>query len=107
MDSTTVERIKSNPAYNELITKRKSFSIKLSIVMLVAYYAFILVIAFNPSFLGQSLSGGVTTLGIPVAVGIIFLAFILTGIYTKRANVEFDDLTTKIKEDLDKEQNNG
>ncbi|QOG11646.1 DUF485 domain-containing protein [Arcobacter sp. FWKO B] len=107
MDVSTVEKIKNNPAYKELVSKRTSFSIKLSIVMLVAYYAFILVIAFNPSIFGESLSGGVTTIGIPIAIGIIFLAFILTGIYTKRANSEFDNLTNKIKEDLDKEQNNG
>ena len=39
----------------------------------------------------------VTTIGIPIGMIIIVFAFILTGIYTKRANGEFDDLSNKIK----------
>ena len=41
-----------------------------------------------------------TTVGIPVGIAIIVFAFGLTGIYVKRANSEFDDLTTKIKENV-------
>ena len=39
-----------------------------------------------------------STVGIPVGVIVIIIAFVLTGIYVKRANTEFDDLTRKIKE---------
>jgi len=39
----------------------------------------------------------VTTIGIPIGMAIILFAFVLTGIYTKRANGEFDDLANKIK----------
>lgn len=102
MDAKMVEQIKNNPNYQELVAKRSSFAWTLTIVMLVMYYAFILVIAFNKELLGASLSGGVTTVGIPVGVLIIVVSFVLTGIYTKRANGEFDDLTNKIKEDVAK-----
>jgi uncharacterized membrane protein (DUF485 family) len=74
--------------------------------MLVVYYAFIMVLAFSPSTLGASLSGGLTTVGIPVGIAIIVFAFALTGIYVNRANGEFDDLSNKVKEDLAKEINN-
>lgn len=67
--------------------------------MLAIYYTFILVIAFSPKTLGTPISDGVSTIGIPVGVLIILLCFILTGIYTKRANTEFDALTKEIKED--------
>ncbi|MBI3874168.1 MAG: cation/acetate symporter ActP [Arcobacter sp.] len=60
------------------------------------YYAFILVIAFDKSLLGVSLSGGVTTVGIPVGVAIILISIVLTGIYTNRANTEFDELTNAV-----------
>jgi uncharacterized membrane protein (DUF485 family) len=70
--------------------------------MLVVYYAFIMTIAFAPSTLGASLSGGVTTIGIPIGIAIIIIAFALTGIYTKRANSEFDDLINQVKEDIKK-----
>ena len=38
-------------------------------------------------------------MGIPVGLSVIIIAFVLTGIYTKRANGEFDDLTNQIKEE--------
>jgi uncharacterized membrane protein (DUF485 family) len=47
-----------------------------------------MMLAFSPSTLGQSLSGGVTTVGIPVGIAIIVFAFTITGVYVKRANGE-------------------
>jgi len=59
-----------------------------------------MVIAFSPETFGQPIGDGVTTVGIPVGIAIILLCFLLTGIYTKRANGEFDKLTDEIKEDV-------
>ena len=102
MDQMMIEKIKSNPKYQELVAKRSSFALKLTIIMLVMYYAFILVIAFDKALLGVSLSGGVTTVGIPVGIAIIVVSFVLTGIYTNKANTEFDDLTNAVKDDVAK-----
>lgn len=85
-----VDKIKSNPSYIELVSKRSGFAWKLTILMLVVYYAFILMIAFSPATLGTSISGGMATIGIPVGIAIIIFAFVLTGIYVKRANSEFE-----------------
>ncbi len=99
MNKELVQKIKANPDYQKLISKRSSFSIKLSIAMLVVYFIFILTIAFIPSALGTPISDdSVTTIGIPIGIAIIIFAFALTGIYTKRANSEFDDLSNKIKQ---------
>jgi len=99
MTQELVDKIKNNPDYQELISKRSSFSIKLSIAMLVVYFTFILTIAFSPETLGIPISSdSVTTIGIPIGIAIIVFAFVLTGIYTKRANGEFDDLSNKIKQ---------
>ena len=101
MNKELVEKIKNDPNYQELVSKRGSFAIKLTVAMLVVYFTFILTIAFNPSALGTPLSpDSVTTIGIPIGIVIIVFAFVLTGIYTKRANGEFDDLTNKIKESV-------
>ena len=98
MNKELVEKIKNNPDYQELVTKRSGFALKLTIAMLVVYFTFILTIAFNPAALGAPLSAdSVTTIGIPIGIAIIIFAFILTGVYTKRANGEFDDLANKIK----------
>lgn len=99
MTKEQVEAVKNDPNFQELVTKRSKFSWTLTIAMLVVYFSFILTIAFNPSLLGTPLSEDtVTTIGIPIGVAIIVFAFILTGIYVKRANSEFDDLTEKIKQ---------
>jgi uncharacterized membrane protein (DUF485 family) len=88
-----------NPKFQELVTKRSRFGWQLSFIMLAVYYSFILVIAFSPSTFAYKIGDGVTTLGIPIGLAVIVIAFILTGIYTKRANGEFDDLTRQIKEE--------
>ncbi|MBT3280527.1 MAG: DUF485 domain-containing protein [Campylobacteraceae bacterium] len=104
VDNSMVEKIKSNPSYQKLISERSSFAWKLTITMLTVYYAFILLIAFSPETLGAKIvAGGMATVGIPVGVAIIIFAFILTGIYVKRANSEFDGLLNQVKEDVAKD----
>jgi len=101
MRKELVEKIKNDPNYIELVTKRTAFSIKLTIAILVVYFAFILTIAFDPTLLGAPMSSdSVTTIGIPIGMAVIVFAFILTGIYTRRANTEFDDLSNKIKKSV-------
>ena len=104
MSQNVYDRVRANPKFTELVQKRSSFAWKLTIIMLVVYYAFILVIAFSPTTFGQTIGGGVTTVGIPVGFGIIILSFILTGVYIQRANGEFDDLNNQIKEEARSEK---
>jgi uncharacterized membrane protein (DUF485 family) len=91
-------RIRANPKFAELTHKRTKLGIQLSVLMLVIYYGFVLVVAFAPSVLGIPVYG-VITLGLPVGLFIIVTAFLLTGIYVHRANSEFDDLTRQIIDD--------
>ncbi|MEW9897465.1 DUF485 domain-containing protein [Chitinivorax sp. PXF-14] len=102
MNEELMRRIEANPRFAELVHKKTSFGWKLSLVMLAIYYGFILVIAFSPKTLGASLSGGVMTVGIPVGVAVILSAFLLTGIYVRRANSEFDTLNAQIIEEAHK-----
>lgn len=98
MKQEMVDRIKNDPDFIHLVKTRSKFAWMLTIVMLVIYFGFVLTIAFDPSLLGTPLSeGSVTTVGIPIGVGVIVSAFVLTGIYVRRANSEFDELTAKIK----------
>ncbi len=101
MQQDLVHAIRSNPKYHELVSKRRRFAIILAVIMLLIYYGFILLIAFNGDFLGQALwEGSVTTVGIPIGLGVIISAFVLTGIYTARANSEFDRLNSELKEEV-------
>ena len=68
----------------------------LSILMLVVYYGYIALIAFNKPFLAQPLGAGVTTVGVPIGMAVIVFTVVITGIYVRRANGEFDELTKEI-----------
>lgn len=100
MKDELVERIENNPKYQELVSKRNSFGIKLGIFVLVMFYAYILTIAFNKEVLATKIGDGLTTVAFPVALAILVISFITTIIYVKRANGEFEDLTNEIKDDV-------
>ena len=91
------QQVENNPRFKELVHKRQAFALLLSIIMLVLYVGFILLIAFAPAWLGTPLHAGTNvTRGIPIGVGLIVMSFVLTGIYVWRANGEFDRLTKQI-----------
>ncbi|KAB7883002.1 DUF485 domain-containing protein [Poseidonibacter ostreae] len=100
MKDELVERIENNPKYQELVSKRTSFGIKLGVFVLVMFYAFILTIAFNKEVLATKIGDGLTTVAFPIALAILVISFITTLIYVKRANGEFEDLTNEIKKDV-------
>ncbi len=101
MHTDMVKDILANPKYQELVQKRGRFAWILSLIVLVVYFGFVLIVAFDPKLLAIKLYG-VTTVAIPVGVAIIIMSFILTGIYVKRANSEFDDMVTEIKNSVKK-----
>jgi uncharacterized membrane protein (DUF485 family) len=97
METTLADRIAAHPKYRELKAKRSSFGWTLTALMMIVYYGFILLVAFNKPFLLQKLGSGVMTLGMPIGLGVIVFTIVITGIYVRRANSEFDDLTEDIK----------
>ena len=98
MTDPVVARIRANPKYQELTAKRSSFGWMLTLLMLVVHYGYISLIAFNKEFLATRLGDGVTTLGVPLGMGVIVFTIVITGIYVRRANGEFDRLTREILE---------
>jgi len=96
MEDDLVQRIASHPRYQELKAKRSSFGWWLSLAGIVAYYGFILLVAFDKPLLARKIGSGVTTLGMPLGVAVIVFTIIITWIYIRRANSEFDSLTEQI-----------
>ena len=102
MSDPIVDKILRDPKYQELQSKRNRLAIILTILMLVVYYGYISLIAFDKEFLAQPIGSGVTTLGIPIGFGVIVFTELITGIYVRRANGEFDTLTKEILKDASK-----
>ena len=93
---SNLAKIERDPNYQELVRRRSSLGWMLSGVMLVIYFGFILLVAYAPKFLGIPLGSGVTTIGIPIGLSVIVLAFVLTGIYVRQANSSYDVLIRKV-----------
>jgi len=95
--------IENNPKFKELVRKRDRFAWTLSIIVLVIYYAFILLVAFAGDFLsGPLYTGSLIPVGMPIGVGVIVVSFILAAVYVTRANGEFDALTSQIMKEAGK-----
>ena len=90
-------KIRSNPKFAEMVGKRTRFAIILSIIVLVPYYAFMMITAFRPALLAQPISeGSIITIGWPIGVLLVVGSWITTGIYISRANGEFDRLNEEV-----------
>src|SRR4051795_3985939 len=77
-----------------------AYARNLTIAMLVIYFGFILLVAFDKGFLGTPISAdSVTTIGIPLGLFVIVAAFVLPGIYVAKANSTFDELNTQVLEE--------
>jgi uncharacterized membrane protein (DUF485 family) len=98
--TTNDDRVLQNPRFQALVRQRASFAWALTIVMLVIYFGFILLVAFAKPLLATKVGGGVTSLGIVLGLGVIISAFVLTGIYVWRANSRFDELTRNLTREL-------
>ena len=97
MNDDIVARIEANPKYHELVRKRSAYSITMSILMIIVYYGYILLIAFNKEWLGTPIAPGVvTTIGIPLGVGVIIFTIAITNVYVRKANTEFDDMNAEV-----------
>ena len=96
MEDDLVMRIANDPRYIELKHKRTRFGWWLTLSMMVVYYGFIVLVAFDKELLFRRLGAGVTTLGMPIGLAVIVFTVLITGIYVRRANSEYDSLTEQI-----------
>ena len=100
MEDDLVKKIQSNPKYQKLVSTRSSYGWTLTWIMMVVYYGFILLIAFNKELLSAKMGAGVMSWGMPIGLFVIIFTVVITGIYVRRANSEFDDLTAEIRKEV-------
>jgi len=100
MSDARLERIRTDPRFELLCQSRSRLAWTLSAIVLIVYVGFTLLVAFAGSFLATPLvTGGVTTIGIVMGVGVILIAIVLTAVYVWKANTTFDDLTRALLEE--------
>ncbi|KQP38797.1 DUF485 domain-containing protein [Pseudorhodoferax sp. Leaf274] len=97
--ATVVDRVQSHPGYQALRRKRNRFGWTLTLLMLAVYYGYIGLIAFDKPFLARAIGTGVTSIGIPIGLGVIVFTIVITLLYIRRANGEYDRETARILQD--------
>lgn len=106
MSVSMYAHIRSNPRFAELVAKRGSFAKTLSIIVLVIFYGFTMLVAFAPDLIGMRLfEGSNWTFGILAGLFQFVFFWILTYVYVRRANGEFDDINNEIVRDAWKAEN--
>ncbi|NJD26234.1 MAG: DUF485 domain-containing protein [Betaproteobacteria bacterium] len=99
------ERMRANPKFRELVARRGRFAWTLAIVVLAMFYGFVMIVAFNPGALGQPVAeGSKLTVGVAAELFMFIFFWVLTAVYVRRANTEFDALTQEVVKEAWKDQ---
>lgn len=96
----THNEIHQLPEYAALTRARKKIVWPLSALVVFAYFALILTIAFDPVALGAPIGNGVTSIGVVLGLSLIFFCMIVTGIYVHYANTVLEPLNRAILEKI-------
>jgi uncharacterized membrane protein (DUF485 family) len=96
----TAREILDSPAFHRLVVRRWAVSLASTAALFVAYYGFILLVALDKSFLARRI-GAVTTLGIPIAVGVIVVSWVLAVIYARWARRVHDPEVARLRRELE------
>jgi cation/acetate symporter len=98
------ERMRANPKFQELVTRRGRFAWILAAIVLTMFYGFVMVVAFSPASLGRPIAeGSMVTIGVAVELFMFVFFWALTALYVRRANTEFDALTQEVVKEAWKE----
>jgi uncharacterized membrane protein (DUF485 family) len=96
MSSEMYNRIRENPKFKELVSKRERLAWTLTGIVLVLFFGLFLTVAFNPAVLAIRLGEGFLTTGLLFVFFQFILFWVLTAVYVKRANSDFDELTEQL-----------
>ena len=96
MHDDLVQQLKRDLNYHKLVKSRSRFGWWLTAAMMVVYYGYILLIAFDKEFLATKTGEGVMTWGMPIGLFVIIFTVLVTGVYVRRANSQYDELTQAI-----------
>jgi len=89
-DDAVVAAIAADPRYETLVRERGRLGWLLSALIFFSFVGYLGVIAFDKAALAAPIGGGVTSVGIPVGLGLIVLTIVVTALYVRRANGSYD-----------------
>ena len=96
MTDEEARRIRQLPEFEALVKARRSLNIPINLVIIAAYFGFVLMIAYDPAALGVPAGSGVVSLGIYLGLGLLLLAFLLTAITMRAQDGKVAQLRQKL-----------
>jgi len=84
-------------ALRAVVARRWRIGGALTALMMLAYFGFILLVAFAKPFVGTLLADGQVSVGIVIGASVIVLAPVLTAIYVRWANKSFDPAIAELR----------
>jgi uncharacterized membrane protein (DUF485 family) len=101
MAKKSTQEVLRDPDFRQLYNQRRNIAWTLTVLELVLFYGFVWLVSYHKPFLAQKLgAGSATTIGIPIAVAVILLSWVFTGIYVRWANTTYDGLVKKVKDKI-------
>ena len=101
MDEAQVENSTESQIQEEMYVEKSTLSWTLTGIMLFVYVGFMFACWLQQKFLLSSISGGVTTWGVPLGIGIIILSFILCWVYSYIAHNKLDQLNREAIQEVE------
>lgn len=89
----------SRSAIRALSSARWRVAVLLTVAMMVLYFGFILLVAFNKPLLGLPLTNGLS-LGILLGALVIVSSWVLIWIYTRWANAHYDAAVERLRREV-------
>lgn len=96
MSSEMYARIRENPKFKELVSKRERLAWTLTGIVLVLFFGLFLTVAFNPGALAIKVGDSFVTTGLVIGLFQFIFFWVLTAIYVRRANSDFDAMTEQL-----------
>lgn len=84
------------PEFHALAARKDLVSLVLTLATVAVYFGFIFLIAFRKDLVGTKVTGNMTW-GIPLGIGVIFVSWLLTGIYVWWANHTYDVMVAELR----------
>jgi uncharacterized membrane protein (DUF485 family) len=94
------QQVTESLTFRSLVARRWAVIAVLLGLLFAAYYGFILLVAWDRALMATRI-GAVTTLAIPIGVGVIVVAWVLTAAYVIWANRYYDPEVDRLKKQLD------
>jgi len=96
MSTQGLQDIARDPDFQLLQRSKNRISLVLTLVTMLSFYGFVYLLGWQQQWLSQSFSGSINR-GIPLGIGVIVLSWILTGVYVRWANTQYDALVERVK----------